>query len=783
MDKSEILGVRSTTPTFVLTGVFLLSMSGLILEISITRIFSAAIWYHYAFLAVSLALLGWGAAGLVLHFGKRDADRNWSGRVAVIASIVIAVSIPLILLVMHLLSSQVQYLPLFLILSTIPFFFVGLVIALAFRTFANIASTVYFADLTGASLGCLIVVALLYFIGGENTALTVGIIATVAAMIFAYESKSKVMLAISAVFLVLSSVILAFNHSYQIFSIPTDPTSRKDLPIFLREHPGTRVVKTAWNSYSKIDVVEGSNPSMLEEGLAAKLFIDGGAGMNVLLWDGDISSRDELTRWMQYLPFRLFNSPKVLVIGSGGGRDILAALVSGSKDVTAVEINPLIFNIVNEYGPKAGNIYQHPGVNANVDEGRSFVTRSNEKYDVIYIPFVDTWAAVSSGGLSLAENYLYTIEGFQEYYDHLTEKGTIVVVRWLRDSPRLVATFTQLLENNGIPATEAHRHLVAVTDQSLTEDPSITVVMFSILPFTNSQLDFLASSFAMHGYQPILLPGYIMLDPYDKLFRGDITLEEFYEFFEHRVHPVTDDSPYFLTIEKPLPEILINLLKICFAIVVLFVGAPIFWASVRKKNKSTGALHVLPYFAALGIGFMLIEVALLQKLILLLGNPTTTLAILLFTLLLFGGVGSWTSKRIIQDKNEWKIAFLIGGIIVLAFLYAVFMTNILSELLPMPFLVRASVSVAMLALLGFMLGMPFPAGIRVTEKYFRASVSWMWAINGAFSVLGSVLATTIGIMYGLSWSMWLGVLVYGIALGIAINWKKTIYTFSDVPPA
>jgi hypothetical protein len=772
LKEQEIRSAFIVNRTLALTGVFLISMSGLMLEISITRIFSAAIWYHHAFLAVSLALLGLGSSGLFLHFRSKYSDGRWAGNTVIISAISIAVSIPLVLFILHALSSQVQYLPLFLIISAIPFFFVGLVIASAFNVFAHIAGKLYFADLIGASLGSLLVVGALTFLGGENTALLVGVIGTIAAIIFAYMSKNKKMIAICMGFLVLSSALLMTSNSTQLFSVPTDPTAQKDLPIYLREHPGTKIVKTEWNSFSRIDVVEGSDSSRLDEGLATKIFIDGGAGMNVLLWDGDINSRKELTTWMQYLPFTLTDEPKVLVIGSGGGRDVLAALASGSKDVTSVEINPIIFSIVNEYGSKAGNIYRHPYVDAHVDEGRSFVTRSNEKFDVIYVPFVDTWASVSSGGLSLSENYLYTMEGFQEYYEHLTDQGIIVVVRWLMDSPRLVSTFTQLLENNGIHSSEAYKHLVVVTDKSITEDPSITMVVFSKKPFSESQLGFLSESFARHGYKPILLPNQVMLEPYDKLFDGKVTLKEFYSLFEHRVHPVTDDSPYFLTFEKPLPTILIALLYTSFIIVAVFVGAPFGKALAKRSKETTGALYIIPYFAALGTGFMLIEVALLQRLILLLGNPTATLAILLFTLLLAGGAGSLASTRIMQQKTNRNLMFVIAGIATLVLAYASNMTSMLSTFLPESFAVRALVSVAMLAPLGFMLGMPFPTGMRIAKTYLPTNVPWMWAINGAFSVFGAVLATSIGIMYGLSWSMVAGVVAYSVAIGIAATWKK-----------
>jgi hypothetical protein len=218
-------------------------------------------------------------------------------------------------------------------------------------------------------------------------------------------------------------MVLGVNETSQIFSIPTDSRAQKDLPIFLRENPGTEIVKTQWNSFSRIDVVEGptvncdssaldpifGQPQCASEGIVAKIFIDGGAGTNIISWDGSADSRQELSSWMQYLPFTMMKDPKTLIIGSGGGRDVIAAITSGNTDVTTVEINPMIVDTVKRYGEKAGNIYTHPYVDANVDEGRSFVSRSIDKNDIIYIPFVDNWASVSSGGLGVSENFLYTI--------------------------------------------------------------------------------------------------------------------------------------------------------------------------------------------------------------------------------------------------------------------------------------------------------------------------------------------------------------------------------------
>src|ERR671924_2372076 len=378
-------------------GIFLIALSGLVLEVSITRIFSAAIWYHFAFVAVSVALVGLGASGLVVQYGIKKLRGKWPEDLTIFSAWGITIFIPITLFVMHALASQVIYLPLFMALFSVPFFFIGIIISAAFSAFGSVAGRLYAADLVGASAGALLVVLFLVLAGGEGATLIVGLIAAIGATIFSSIAKKTRKLVVSFIFVAFAISLILLNYATQIFAIPTDPTAQKDLPIYLREHPGSKIVKTEWNSFSRIDVVEGGTGG---EGLVAKVFIDGGAGTNIITWDGDVRSRQELTTWMHYTPYRMMEDPKVLVIGSGGGRDVVAALVSGSKDVTSVEINPIIFETVKSYGDKAGNVYTHEHVKAYVEEGRNFIARSSEKYDIIYIPFVDTWASVSSGGLS-----------------------------------------------------------------------------------------------------------------------------------------------------------------------------------------------------------------------------------------------------------------------------------------------------------------------------------------------------------------------------------------------
>ena len=759
-------------------GIFLIALSGLVLEVSITRIFSAAIWYHFAFVAVSVALVGLGASGLVVQHRVKKLKGKWAENLTIYSAWGIAIFIPITLFVMHALASQVIYLPLFMILFSVPFFLVGIIISAAFNAFASVAGRLYAADLIGASAGALLVVLFLVLTGGEGATLIVGLIAAIGGTIFSRIAKNTKKTVVSLMFVAFALSLIFLNHATQIFAIPTDPTAQKDLPIYLREHPGSKIVNTEWNSFSRIDVVEGGAGG---EGLVAKVFIDGGAGTNIISWDGKTESRQELSTWMQYLPFKMMQDPKVLVIGSGGGRDVVASLVSGSKDVTSVEINPIIYETVKSYGDRAGNVYSHEYVRSYVDEGRSFITRSSEKYDIVYVPFVDTWASVSSGGLSVSENFLYTLQGFQQYYDHLTATGKIVTVRWLIDAPRFISTYAKLLEQNGIPQDQLERHLIMVTSDSYTQDPSVTMVIFSKSPFTDEEIRFFSQSFSQYGYKPILVPGQIMREPYSALLNGQINLDQFYNMFKTKVYPVTDDNPYFLSFEKPLPGVVEVLLYASVGIVAIFLLVPFAWMKRRReeevgtKKSEIGIATMIPYFAALGMGFILIELALLQKLILLMGNPTMTFALLLFTLLISSGAGSLLSARIAKN-NMKNLVFIIGGIAGLGILYFLFLPPIIYSTIAEPIEAKAAVSIAILAPIGFLMGMPLPTGMRLLKVHRPDYIPWMWAVNGAFSVLGAVLAIALGIMYGSSLAMILGILIYLVALGISFASKKKTIT-------
>jgi hypothetical protein len=297
------------------------------------------------------------------------------------------------------------------------------------------------------------------------------------------------------------------------------------------------------------------------------------------------------------------------------------------------------------------------------------------------------------------------------------------------------------------------------------------MAILSKTPFTQSEISFLSDSFDENGYKPILLPDKIMLEPYQYLLDGKMTLREFYDLYPTKVHPVTDDSPFFLSFEKPIPSILEALLYTSIIIVGAFLVIPFIWLRKSSEKSSLKVFSIVIYFASLGAGFILIELVLLQKLILLLGNPTTTFAILLFTMLLSSGIGSLVSTRFVKIGIK-NITFVITGIVAIGFLYVVMLPNVIYSVISEDFAVKVIVSIAILIPIGFLMGMPLPTGMRVLKSHLPTYIPWMWAINGAFSVLGAVLSVVIGILYGASYAMGMGILIYLAALGIVLGWKK-----------
>jgi len=719
-------------------GIFLVTLSGLMFEIGLTRIFSATIWYHYAFVAISVALLGWGLGGLALHVlrGRLAFTRER----AAVFTFLYGLSIPLALGSIVRFPFHPDRLVFYFAASLLPFFLAGMALSMLFAVERERAGQLYFADLAGASLGALVVTFLLSWLGGESAVLAVSMAPLAAAAAFA--KRLRVPAAVAAL-LVLAAV--ALNERQGLFNIRSAPT--KGLYRHMAATPGAKIALTGWNAYSRIDAVTGFAPPYL-----ARLYIDSDAWTNILAWDGNVASLTRMRDWYRALPFKLApERPKTLVIGPGGGSDVLVALGAGSEKVTAVEMNPLMLRFVRHFGARAGNIYDHPQVEAVLSEGRTFVRRSARRFDVILMGFVDSWAAVASGGLSLSENHLYTVEAFSAYQEHLSDDGLLAILRWPVDVPRLVSNAIAL-----VGPAEAGKRVAVLLERRPgdREDPPQMIFIFKKRPFTDAETERMAS---WTEAQPVIVPGRHVEEPYASLFAGRTSFADYVAQAATRVDPVFDDRPFFFARVKPwgLPSNMRNQFAIVLA-VLMPLGLLVVAFGKPRGERSAPYAQSIVYFASLGVGFIAVELALLQHLTLLLGHPIFTLSILLFTLLASGGLGSWASGRF----RLGPVCFATAGV---AALYALTLPRLVPALLPLPLGFRIAIAILLVAPLGFLMGMPFPKGLRATGQGPFPAPPLYWGMNGLFSVVGSMATMVTAVILGFTWAMLGGAAFYVVA--------------------
>jgi predicted membrane-bound spermidine synthase len=719
--------------------VFLITLSGLVFEIALTRIYSATIWYHFTFVAVSVALLGWGLGGLTVHLTKKRSVP--SHEKAAIFCVLYSVTILLTLGLIVKFPFTIDRMPLYFVAPFVPFLLAGMALAMIFDLHRQIATTLYFFDLIGASLGALAVTFLLQILGGEATVLVAAITPLLAA-----AALSRRLRLVGVAGAVLLTVAALTNERTGLFRVI--PGSLKAMRRQMDQNPSTRVTQTGWNAYSRIDAVEGLPAPNL-----ARLYIDSDAWTSVHRWDGNLESVRDMKDWYRALPFKFAPNADTLIIGPGGGADVLAALASGSRKVTAVELNPLMLKFVRHYGSLAGNIYDRPDVEVIQSEGRNFISRTDRKFDIILLGFVDSWASVASGGLSLSENYLYTTQAFRAYYDHLKDDGMLVIIRWDADIPRLVSNSVALLG----PSDAASRVVVLMEKrESKPDEQSQMIFMLRRRPFTPAETNEIVTNWTLA--RPVIVPDRITTSPYTYLLNGSMTPTDWDAQSRTRIGPVFDDSPFYFAIERPW-GMATRIARMLFQVLVFpsFVLLALFVAFGKPSGRPVGSYAgSIVYFAALGFGFITVELALLQNLTLLLGHPIFTLSVLLFTLLAAGGIGSALSRHF-----SMVTACLVVG--VLGTVEAFGLPRLVPMLLPLSLPARVVIAVLLIAPLGLAMGMPFPRGLQKAGQGSLPAPPFYWGLNGIMSVLGSISTVVVALTFGFRAAMLIGSACYLLA--------------------
>ncbi len=743
--------------------IFMVSMSLLVFEISLTRIFSLVVWYHFVFLAISTAILGLGLGGILGSHLVTGQDGNVE--LGLIMKLLLALAAALPSTSALLLWVPYSYFVLYG-LAVLPFILGGTVLSLVFAwgRQQGWVHQFYFADLSGASLGSLAVVPLLASWGPLATTSLVGLMisaATVGLVFFkrfkrkrfSYRLPLALMIGLLFVAVVVISypqaelTLMSMGSPKPMFAYLTDPDRQGE------------VVFTRWSSMARTDVVRAG---AFESNLMT-IFTDGAAATSMYRFDGDLSEIDFLKREAGYLPFADSSTGDVLVIGPGGGKDILFGLLGESERITAVEVNPGIVEAVREFSSFNGGIFDLPGVEIIVDDGRSFVRRTQDEYDLIYLSLVMTLAAEPIG-YSLVENYIFTTEAFHDYLDVLRDDGQLVfVLHDGRDLLKAVTTALQALKERGVPMEQATQHLAFINGTpGHTNHIHKPLLVVRNTPFTSAASEALLSQALERNLPPIHIPHVAETDALVLMGGGQITLEEYISHSQTNIQPATDNRPFFYNFDRSIPKYMLILLLVVSGVIV----AAFAWLRRRWPQARLPFYPYSGYFTALGVGFMLVEIPLLQQLGFFLGRPTLAISLTLFAILFGGGLGSLFSSRLIPDP-ERRLQLALPAVAIVALVYQLALPGVMNQFLLQPLATRIVLTVVFALPVGFLLGIPFPTGLSLVPAGRPREVSTLWAVNGLTSVLGSVLAVVLSLQFGFRFTLAVGALVYLAALWFA----------------
>lgn len=778
--------IAENNMTWYYLGIGVISSATLLLEVTMTRIFAVAFFNHFAFLIISTALFGFGFSGVFLSvfpfLEKWSLDKMLTFfsacfAISAVATLKVVVSVPLRFGSMGEQPIQYLYLCVYYLALAVPFFFSGLVIALLLSRIPGRVNKLYFADLVGAGIGCFLVMPLVPTLGAPGTVIFAAVLGLVAAAGFGkLVGKYAVLICVLLVIAISSLLSIRGTH----FRVQVHEKKRS----FVVHERADEIEYSKWGPISRIDVARFGPDKII--------WIDGGSNQSFMKpFDGNLEllQQNDLVKKQAGVVFRLVDNPDVLAVGPAAGEEILYALSWNPKSITGVELDPVICEIMqNEYQGFSGGIYNYPHVSLINDEGRSYIRHSEKTYDIIQQINNASPVAIASGAVNVSETYLITVEAFHDYLDHLNENGFIFIRRW--GAIRLATVAVQALRERGVEHPEER---IVIMD-----DP---VHNFGGGQFYLKNGEFTAEEIAI--FQKYIDANAVLYGPesfniqhpdYEK-YRQLVASPEGWEMYDKigiNVFPVTDDKPFFNHFKKfarfsletippefhPIFEKYNNTDKSLLAILieaaslsVLFIILPLYMFK-RAGLRSPGKARFLLYFFSLGLGFILIEIVLIQKFTLFMGNPTYSVTVVLFSILTAAGCGSFLSGKLHKHLLQ-KLALVIGGIVVVCWLEMTFSPLVFNIFLGNSMLVRILVSIGLLVPLGLLMGMPFPLGITLTNRVSKRLIPWVWGINGYATVIGSVLCVILALSFGFKAAIFIACAIYLIGL-LAISGVKTV---------
>jgi len=799
MDRSIPDSFQNSSPPRIT--IFLVSAMALAYEILLMRLFSIVQYHHFAYMIISLALLGYGASGSFLSFFKQRLLRYFSasliGNILLFGITVVACYLGgqhLLFNPDEILWDNRQWLKLFVLylLLALPFFFAANCIALTFSRYKQRISEIYAVDLFGAGLGSIFIIGALFLAVPQKILLIMGSIIFVIPAIAWLELRLQTR-RWAFLFLVLAAIPLFLPPDWIVLAISPYKGLSQQMRI-----QGSRIIEERSSPLALLTVVENSLvPFRYAPGLSLAaeteppeqigIFMDGD-GLNVITrFQEETEKFAHLDMVTSALPYHLRQLQNVLVLGGGGGADILQALTFDVPDISSVELNPQVVELVKERAEFSGNLFNHDNVHIHIGEARSFVAGSSRTFDLIQLPILDSSSSSAAGLYALNENYLYTVEALQEYIKHLSSSGYLCMSRWVklppRDTLKLFATAIEALKSLGFSSPE--NHLVMIRSWQSSS------LLIKKSAFDKTEIAAVKEFCSKRLFDLVYYPGMevheanrfnILLTPY--FYQGAASLlgedaDLFLKRYKFNIAPSTDGRPYFSNFFKwqTLPEIVrlkgqggmvllesgylilvITLIQAVVASLVLILLPVLFRTRDKLQTSTWSRPRIALYFFSIGLGFLFLEIAFIQKFILYLGHPLYAAAVVLAIFLVFAGMGS----QFAQQKHfqvKWPvIIILILGIIELILSGILF--NVLSGLaVPM----KVFVAVVMLGPLAFCMGMPFPLALTEIGAEDSDLIPWAWAVNGCASVVAAVLATLLAVHFGFAVVVLISLALYGVA--------------------
>jgi SAM-dependent methyltransferase len=771
-------------------GITVVAFATLVFELSLIRVFSFTIWHHFGYVVISTALLGYGASGTFLAIrpgvGARD-PRVFLAICALLCSLTMVATLVFVSLFpldpMAILRQRGQ-LALFLAYQAavaVPFFFSGLLISVVLRDGATRVDRLYGFDLVGAGLGCLCAVVLMNWITPPGAAVVAAAAMAVAAAAYARRG----------IWLRLASVLAALLFALSGFAdrLPFTPAASKE-QAQLVNLLGAKPILKRWTALFRTEIVETiADPGARFPGISRIAPPGVDAPAYVMNHDATAGApiydlRDDAAlAWIDYQVLRLpyvvaRRDPKVLVIGVGGGRDVLVASKMGAAEVTGAELDPEMVDLLrNELDVVAEGFFRRPEIRLVASEGRHFIRSARSRYDVIQLTGVDTLSAINNGAYVLAENYLYTVEAISDFLDRLTPAGILsfCMGNMNADEPqapgRLVSVASEALRRRGV--ADPRRHLAVVDSGKLFVE-----VMIKAMPFRPEQVDRLAEEIERLEMVSLMLPGRQGHPVFERLAAAtgaerDRLLSE----LRFRIDATTDDNPFFFdffrwrdllepgTLQPSHSSALGQIVLVGQLLSLTLLGAVFVLLPLlvfhRQRVGGTGAQRagLLVYFLAVGLGFMLFEISLIQRFVLLLGYPTYSLSVTLFSLLLFLGFGSYVSRYFVASYRR-ALPLAVLALALLVVFYVEVLPSLQERILATSLLVRSAFTIAAQAPLGLVMGLFFPIGIRLASSLHADLVPWAWAANGCASVTAGVLAVVLAMTWGFTIVWLLSIAIY-----------------------